>query len=325
MGIIVDVQDRHKIREYVEENLIGIAPKMLKGASPNYMRDLRNCVLPPIFIPVKGNPSKVVIEIDVHPNTPNCGSTIFWLSERSHSKSGKPCKRYYLREATSTRRISMSEKKEKVCLEDSVKKNSQKLLEWERTMVQSHYFGPRFSRWQMSLFHQVKDFALLLEAWDASRETASNVATMIERFRRNDTFNRIGSLAIKSSKHWTTSEQIEYKEMVESSGDVTTIYEPKKGKLIEWIGFVPLDIGKDEGIKAVKVILPGLTKQDLEKISTDDRESIKRDFEKQRAKGDHAITREFLTDLGLKYGFTSGMNDTLNLKLRAVSTKISIK
>ena len=70
VGMRVNIQDRYKISEFVEENLIGIAPKMLKNASQNYKRDLRNCVLPPVFIQVEGYPSKVVIEIDVHPNGP---------------------------------------------------------------------------------------------------------------------------------------------------------------------------------------------------------------------------------------------------------------
>ena len=145
-----------------------------------------------------------------------------------------------------------------------------------------------------------------MELLDTLGGSASNTTRMFDALRRNDTFHRIGALAIKSSKHWTPSEQIEYKEMVNNCGKTTLIYEPNNGEFTKWTGFTPLEIGKDKRVRAVGVLRPSLTKQDLKEISTDDRESITRDFEKQRAKGDHAITQEFLKDLGLRYGFTSG-------------------
>ena len=301
MGITVEVQDRHKIHEYFEDNLNGIAPKMLKGASQKYIRDLSNCVLPPIFIPIKGNPSKVVIEIDVHPRVSNCGSTKFWLSE--NSKKGS--RRYFTREGTSTREINMSVKKDRDFLEDFVKKNSQTLSEWEKRVVQARQIGPRFSRWQMSLFLPIEELAVKLGASGALDGPMENMATLLEKCRRNDVFERMGSLKIKSSKHWTTSEQIEYKEKVKTSGDETIIYEPKDGDFTRWIGFSPLKIDKYDGIKALSVIRPDLKKQDLIP-NANSLDCITRDFEKQQAKGDHAITPEFLSQLGLKYCFTSG-------------------
>ena len=35
-------------------------------------------------------------------------------------------------------------------------------------------------------------------------------------------------------------------------------------------------------------------------------ERITKEFEEQRAKGEHAVTKQFLVDLGLKHGFTIG-------------------
>ena len=35
-------------------------------------------------------------------------------------------------------------------------------------------------------------------------------------------------------------------------------------------------------------------------------EMITKEFEEQRAKGDDAVTKQFLVDLGLKHGFTIG-------------------
>ena len=37
-------------------------------------------------------------------------------------------------------------------------------------------------------------------------------------------------------------------------------------------------------------------------------ERITKEFEEQKAKGDHTVTKQFLVDLGLKHGFTIGKN-----------------
>ena len=117
----------------------------------------------------------------------------------------------------------------------------------------------------------------------------------------------VGRLSIKSSRDWTPEEQIEYKRRVELSGDETLVFDPEKdGSFKDWIGFRPSQIGMDEGIKAVRINRPGLTKEDLNPVTDDELERIMREFEEQRAKGDITITKEFLDNLGLKYGFTIG-------------------
>ena len=117
----------------------------------------------------------------------------------------------------------------------------------------------------------------------------------------------VGRLSIKSSRDWTPEEQIEYKRRVELSGDETLVFDPEKdGSFKDWIGFKPSQIGMDEGIKAVRVNRRGLKKEDLNPVTDDNLMTITREFEEQKAKGDITITKEFLDNLGLKYGFTVG-------------------
>ena len=51
---------------------------------------------------------------------------------------------------------------------------------------------------------------------------------------------------------------------------------------------------------------PGLTKEAMDPISKQDLGNITREFERQRSKGDRTVTKEFLNNLGRKYGFTIG-------------------
>ena len=125
-----------------------------------------------------------------------------------------------------------------------------------------------------------------------------------------DILKGVSGLSFKSSRDWTTEEQIEYKKRVKSSGDQTLDFDPEKdGSFKNWTGFRPSQIGMDEGIKAVRVNRRGLTKEDISPVTGDELERISKEFEEQRAKGDSTITREFLADLGLKYGFTIGKNE----------------
>ena len=121
----------------------------------------------------------------------------------------------------------------------------------------------------------------------------------------------IGGLTIKSSRNWTPEEQIEYKRRVESSGDETLVYDSEKdGSFKDWIGFRPSQIGMGEGIKAVRINRRGLTQEEQSPVTDDDLKRITNEFEEQRTtKGDVGITKEYLTNLGLKYGFTIGENE----------------
>ena len=122
----------------------------------------------------------------------------------------------------------------------------------------------------------------------------------------------VSGLTIKSSRDWTTEEQIEYKKRIESSGLETLVFDPEKeDSFKDWVGFRPSQIGMDKGIKAVRVNRQGLTKEELDPVTSNELEKITKEFEDQRAKGDSSITKEFLIKLGLKHGFTIGMNKFL--------------
>ena len=126
----------------------------------------------------------------------------------------------------------------------------------------------------------------------------------------DDILKGVGGLTIKSSRDWTPEEQIEYKRRVEASGDETLVFDPEKdGSFKDWTGFRPSQIGMDEGIKAVSVNRRGLTKEDLNPVTDGDLEKTTKEFEEQKAKGDVNITKEFLANLALKYGFTVGKSE----------------
>ena len=119
----------------------------------------------------------------------------------------------------------------------------------------------------------------------------------------------VSGLSLKSSRKWTTEEQIEYKRRVKSSGDETLVFDPEKdGSFEDWAGFRPSQIGQDEGIRAVRV--NKIQKDSSLNVDTEadgaKLEKITKEFEEQRAKGDHAVTKQFLVELGLKHGFTIG-------------------
>ena len=129
----------------------------------------------------------------------------------------------------------------------------------------------------------------------------------------DDILKGVGGLTIKSSRDWTPEEQIEYKRRVEASGDEALVFDPEKdGSFKDWTGFRPSQIGMDEGIKAVRVNRRGLTKEakeDRNQVTNDELERITKEFEEQKAKGDVNITKEFLANLALKYGFTVGKSE----------------
>ena len=108
-------------------------------------------------------------------------------------------------------------------------------------------------------------------------------------------------------KLWTPNDQENYKKMVDASGKDTIIYDPTKhGQFKDWIGFAPSQIGRDDGIKSVRVIRPGLSKQDVKPLSETDLDKVVNEFKEQSAKGDKTITKEFLKKLGVKHGYTTG-------------------
>ena len=74
----------------------------------------------------------------------------------------------------------------------------------------------------------------------------------------------------------------------------------------EWFGARPSRIGKERGIKAVKVIARGLTQEGLKSVSEEDLQRITKEFQDKRAEGDRAVTRDFIQELAVKHHFTTG-------------------
>ena len=417
-------QDRNKIQEYLEDSLSGHSPKLLKGASLGLMGAVRNFILSPIFIPVKGNPtSKVVIEVDVRPNTHHCGTTIFWVWAGGKSKlqTKNDGKKYYLREGTSTRQINMnnmSEKKELKYLEAAVKKNSEVLQSWEEgtralsslrqvrlgtirtsgeiltkvNIVREAYLQGVID--MRSDNHVMRSISTCIKSCDMRLDkiTGSMLATLVKVLQKSDSHSKGASKIIENdnvvkssetksrkapfldksqefivndsisdendggeengAQSWSESrklmnnnrkallstkllnsplvppqvqlrhpkltfqsmwkritphEQVEYKKKVDTSGKDTIIYDPTEhGQFKDWIGSTPSQIRRNDGIKAVRVIRPGLSKQEVKPLSDRDLEKVVKEFKKQRAKGDKNITVGFLKRLGEKHGFTTG-------------------
>ena len=426
-GIILKFQDRNKIHEYLEDNLTGHAPKLLKGASLNLIDAVRNCTLSPIFIPVKGNPTnKVVIEIDVRPNSHHCGTTVFWMWAKSKSKiySKNDIKRHYIRQGTSTKQINMSDKKDRKYFEAAVKNNSEVLQYWEEgtrslsslrkvglgtlrasgeTLAKVNIVREAYLQGVIDMRsdnHVMRSISTCIKACDLRLDkiTGNMLATLVKILQRNDAHSKGPSKIIMNDeaggaserksikvhrnprksqeivvndfmddnetcsqsssesheleyanrkaqstnihtnslvppqvqlrhpkllknsngkkrglpikffwKQWTPDDQIEYKKEVDTSGKDTIIFNPSKdGQFKEWIGFRPSQIRKKDCIKAVRVIRPGLSKQDVKPLSERDLEKVVNEFREQRAKGDTEITEGFLKRLGEKHDFKTG-------------------
>ena len=317
LGITLRFQDRKKVLEYFGDNLTGPAPKLLKGASLALISAIRNCVLSPIFLPLKGHPgNKVIIEVDVRPNSYHCGTTIFWMWGKYKGKSiaklqfKNDCRKYYLREDTSTRKIDMSDKKEEKYLKKVVEDNAGLLQSWSPRQlgdIPTEQKIVNIVRGVMDMRsdnYVMRSITKCLNAWDMSVNKNSGILLG----------TLINILQTKLWKRWTPDDQIEYKKKVDTSGKDTIIYDPTKhGHFKDWMGFTPSQIRKEDGVKSVRVIRPGLTKQEVKPLSDRDLEKVVKEFKKQRAKGDEKITVGFLNRLGKKHGFTMGRVACLNM------------
>ena len=51
---------------------------------------------------------------------------------------------------------------------------------------------------------------------------------------------------------------------------------------------------------------PGMTEDAMHPVSKQDLLRITGEFERQRSKGDRTVSKEFLNNLGRKYGYTMG-------------------
>ena len=415
LGVPVRFEDRSKIHDYLEANLTGPAPKLLKGASPLLMNAVRQSILSPVFIPLSGYSARVVIEVDVRPNSHHCESVVFWMWEKPKSKlqSQNDRKIGYLREGTSTRKFNPSDKKERKYVEAVVRTNSEVLKSWEeaekpvtrqlrvmrtedtmknvsilrdaflvRDAILEGFIDMRSDK------HIMSSIAKCTRTFD--KNTTSLLCTAVKLFQKNDQNSKENLKAIRNEvpggiiennsisndknegetgnqendfcnekkesftpslseskepkieeslgrpsmpcetqstrqknrsfvpprvqeqlkqlwKLWTPNDQENYKKMVDASGKDTIIYDPTKhGQFKDWIGFAPSQIGRDDGIKSVRVIRPGLSKQDVKPLSETDLDKVVNEFKEQSAKGDKTITKEFLKKLGVKHGFTTG-------------------
>jgi hypothetical protein len=76
------------------------------------------------------------------------------------------------------------------------------------------------------------------------------------------------------------------------------------GSFEEWKGFQPSKITREEGIKEVRVIKPGLA--NVKPLDAMELDRLKEEFRATRAPGDMYITPEYLQELAVKYKFTHG-------------------
>ena len=415
LGVPLRLQDRSKIHEYLEANLTGPAPKLLKGASPHIMNAVRQSILSPVFIPLSGCSTRVVIEVDVRPNSHHCESIVFWIwgTPKSKLQSQNDSKTGYLREGTSTRKFNLSDKKERKYIEAVVKTNSEVLKSWEEAekalsstrqlgvdLVRDAFLGGFIDirsdkHFMSSITKRVKEIL--------DKNTSSLLYSLVKKFPKNYSYSKnipkaigneepeeiIENNSITNEKNygdsgiqdnyfciekresfaqslseskepkienslrrpsmpdnretqstgqknrpfvppqvqqqltqlwrlWTPKDQENYKKIVDASGKDTIIYDPTRIQFKDWIGFTPSQIGRGDGIKSVRVIRPGLSKQDVKPLSETDLDKVVNEFKEQRAKGDKKITKEFLKKLGVKHGFTTGQYNLARSKFSII-------
>ena len=262
------------------------------------------------------------------------------------------CRLYYLREDTSTRKIDMSEKKEMKYLKKVADDNAGELY---TTNLMRQLGDVRVEDKAAKIIQSVLNLrsdnhvmrasvAMCLQVWEISK--VKKYGTLLDNvfkiLQMNDQHSR-PSLKIEGNheqtsvieprkkhgfklsklwKRWTPDDQIQYKKKVDTSGKDTIIYDPTMdGEFKDWIGFTPSQIRKQDGIKAVRVIRPGLSKKEVKPRSDKELEKVVKEFKKERAKGDEKITVTFLKRLGKKHGFTTGQ---YHLKDKPMPLKIII-
>jgi hypothetical protein len=106
---------------------------------------------------------------------------------------------------------------------------------------------------------------------------------------------------------WDTKPEkyLDYKKELKASGLATIIYDPQKdGAIEEWKGFKPSQIKmKEDGIKAVRVMRPGMSRDKVKTVSQEDLDKVLAEF---YASTSGAKTVEYLAGLAKKYKFTTG-------------------
>ena len=88
VGIPVKYEDRVKVREIIERLYTGISPKHLWKVSENTRKAFRDSVNGPIFIPIEGDDSKMVVEFDVRPKANICRTNTFYLKTKAPRNEG---------------------------------------------------------------------------------------------------------------------------------------------------------------------------------------------------------------------------------------------
>lgn len=122
-----------------------------------------------------------------------------------------------------------------------------------------------------------------------------------------DLLTRFGGLSVRHSKTWTMGDQARYKAAFKASEKESNFFDAKRdGGLGNWVGFNPSCVSKDDRIKEVIIMWPGLPEEAMHPVSKQDLGKIIEEFEQQRSKGDRSVTKEFLKNLGKKYCYTMG-------------------
>ena len=129
VGVELEPKDHHKIHEWVESNLTGIAPKAFKDNPLAMVEAVRKSLLGPVIIHVTGAVNRVIIEFDVRPKTIFCGDMMFWTKFSPNDSSCRTVKRAYQREGTSTH--AYSSERELKRLEVTIKRNAEQLRKEE--------------------------------------------------------------------------------------------------------------------------------------------------------------------------------------------------
>ena len=131
------------------------------------------------------------------------------------------------------------------------------------------------------------------------------ILTPVDATNRDETRKQI------QRNKWGVEEQVQYKARIKSSGLETAVYGQDSvdhdiDGFQRWFGARPSLIEEEQGIKAVKVIRPGLTQEDVKSVSEEDLERITKEFQDKRTEGDRSITKDFIKELAMKYHFTAG-------------------
>ena len=119
VGMPIPITERRKVQDIFDANFCGENPKLFVKAQ-DIASVVRQCIIGPIFIPIKGDPTRNVIEFDIKPRGFLCEKTIFFLktkeplededspprlTEGKKKKKNRPERYIYFRQGTKSQSI----------------------------------------------------------------------------------------------------------------------------------------------------------------------------------------------------------------------------